>query len=60
MEILRYRLVKQMLLGVQYACKDYTELLKSLLINQSMSRNGNCWDNAVAGSLFKSLKKDYV
>ena len=46
--------------GVQYACKDFTELLKSPLITQSMSRKGNCWDNAVAESFFKSLKKECV
>ena len=45
---------------MQYACKDFTELLKSPLITQSMSRKGNCWDNAVAESFFKSLKKECV
>lgn len=46
--------------GVEYACKDFTELLKSPLITQSMSEKGNCWDNAVAESFFKSLKKECV
>ena len=42
--------------GVQYACKAFRNLLKSNLITQSMSRKGNCWDNAVAESFFKTLK----
>ena len=42
--------------GVQYACKAFRRLLKSNLITQSMSRKGNCWDNAVAESFFKTLK----
>lgn len=46
--------------GVQYACKAFRNLLKSSLINQSMSRKGNCWDNAVAESFFKTLKVERV
>jgi len=42
--------------GVQYACTDFTNVLKANSIEQSMSRKGNCWDNAVAESFFKSLK----
>lgn len=42
--------------GVQYACKAFRNLLKNSLITQSMSRKGNCWDNAVAESFFKTLK----
>ena len=47
--------------GVQYAFKAFRNLLKSNLITQSMSRKGNCWDNAVAESFFKTLKleRDY-
>jgi len=47
--------------GVQYACKDFTDLLKgNSLITQSMSRRANCWDNAVAESFFKTLKTECV
>lgn len=42
--------------GVQYACKDFTDLLAKHHITQSMSRKGNCWDNAPAESFFKTLK----
>ena len=47
--------------GVQYASTVFTNLLKSIpLIKQSMSRKGNCWDNAVAESFFKTLKTELV
>ncbi len=46
--------------GVQYACNDFKKRLTNPLITQSMSRKGNCWDNAVAESFFKSLKKECV
>jgi len=43
--------------GVQYACNKITNLfLYNSKINQSMSRKGNCWDNAVAESFFKTIK----
>jgi putative transposase len=42
--------------GVQYACNIFKQLLKKENIKQSMSRKGNCWDNAVAESFFKTLK----
>lgn len=48
--------------GIQYASHKFTSLIKSYngLVNQSMSRKGNCWDNAVAESFFKSLKVEWV
>jgi putative transposase len=46
--------------GVQYADKDFRELLQGHRISQSMSRKANCWDNAVAESFFGSLKKECV
>ena len=48
--------------GIQYASQKFTNLLKSYndLVKQSMSRKGNCWDNAVAESFFKSLKVEWV
>ncbi|MCH2451408.1 MAG: IS3 family transposase [Gracilimonas sp.] len=42
--------------GSQYCAEDFRELLDEHKIRQSMSRKGNCWDNAPAESFFKSLK----
>lgn len=43
--------------GVQYAANKMTSIFNaSSKITQSMSRKGNCWDNAVAESFFKTLK----
>ena len=46
--------------GVQYASRDFKEQLKSAEALQSMSRRGNCWDNAVAESFFHTLKTELV
>jgi len=47
--------------GSQYACGDFTKILKAnRLISQSMSRKGNCWDNAVAESFFKTIKVEWI
>jgi transposase InsO family protein len=46
--------------GQQYAASTYRTLLKELGIVQSMSRKGNCLDNAVAESFFSSLKNELV
>jgi putative transposase len=46
--------------GVQYACIDYRELLARHGIVASMSRLGNCYDNAVAESFFNTLKTERV
>ncbi len=42
--------------GSQYASDDFTQLLKGHGITPSMSRKGNCWDNACSETLFASLK----
>ncbi|MBP0904288.1 transposase family protein [Mariniflexile gromovii] len=43
--------------GIQYASKTFRTFIKSNpLVTQSMSRKGNCWDNSVAESFFKTLK----
>jgi len=42
--------------GSQYASDDFRALLKDYKCVQSMSRKGNCWDNAVAESFFKTIK----
>jgi putative transposase len=46
--------------GSQYASQEYRALLARHGILSSMSRKGNCWDNAVAESLFASLKTELV
>lgn len=47
--------------GVQYACNKITRLFFfNSKITQSMSRKGNCWDNAVAESLFKTIKYECI
>jgi len=42
--------------GVQYASSEFRPLISSYDCIQSMSRKGNCWDNAVAQSFFKTIK----
>lgn len=44
--------------GKEYACRQFRERLTSEKIQQSMSRKGDCWDNAVVESFFKSLKSE--
>jgi transposase InsO family protein len=46
--------------GSQYASKEHQALLKEHHIEQSMSRKGNCWNNAVAESFFHSLKTECI
>jgi transposase InsO family protein len=47
--------------GIQYACNDFVNLLDSYSgVERSMSRKGNCWDNAVAESFFKTLKVELI
>lgn len=46
--------------GSQYASKAYRELLERNGIKCSMSRKGNCWDNAVMESFFGSYKQEWA
>ena len=46
--------------GSQYASKAFRQLLKAHRVQGSMSRRGNCWDNAVVESFFGSLKQERV
>lgn len=46
--------------GVQYACVSHRALLAAHGITPSMSRTGNCYDNAVAESFFATLKRECV
>lgn len=46
--------------GSQYASDDYRQALADAGMVQSMSRKGNCWDNAPAESFFHTLKSELV
>ena len=46
--------------GSQYTSRACQKLLVNLNIEPSMSRKGNCWDNAVAESFFANLKKERI
>ncbi len=46
--------------GCQYASSDYKELLDLHAIEGSMSRKGNCYDNATQESFYHSLKTEHV
>ena len=46
--------------GSQYTCGDYRDVLDEHGVLCSMSRKGDCWDNAVAESFFKTLKVERV
>lgn len=46
--------------GVQYACDEFQALLKRHGLRASMSRTGNCYDNAVIESFFGTLKTELV
>jgi putative transposase len=46
--------------GSQYASEHYQRRLREERITCSMSRRGNCWDNAAMESFFASLKKELV
>jgi len=46
--------------GCQYTSSEYREKLRDLDVTVSMSRVGNCWDNAVAESFFATLKTELI
>src|SRR5210317_150353 len=46
--------------GSQYGSDDWRRFCRSNQLKPSMSRRGNCWDNAVAESFFSSLKKERI
>ena len=47
--------------GVKYAANKMSRIVKhNKKINQSMGRKGNCWDNAVAESFFKTIKCELI
>ena len=46
--------------GIHYTNKEYNNLLKKKGIIQSMSRKGNCWDNAMAENFFSHYKTECI
>jgi len=46
--------------GSQYASSEYRELIAASDMRQSMSRRGDCWDNAVAESFFATLEWELI
>lgn len=46
--------------GVHYAYEDYTDILKAYGFEISMARKGNCYDNAMAESFWRTLKMEEV
>ena len=46
--------------GSNYTAKDYRKALSDRGIQCSMSRKGNCWDNAVSESFFATIKKELI
>lgn len=46
--------------GSQYGSDDWQRFCRAHGLQPSMSRRGNCWDNAVAESFFSSLKKERI
>ena len=46
--------------GIQYACDQYQRKLEQYRMIPSMSRKGDCWDNAPTERFFRSLKHEYL
>jgi putative transposase len=46
--------------GAQYASNEFKAVLNSIGATQRMSRKGNCWDNSVAESFFKTIKSELI
>ena len=46
--------------GCHFSSNAYRQRLQALAITQSMSRKGNCWDNAPMERFFRSLKSEYL
>ena len=44
----------------QYCSNDFQQFLKANRMTSSMSRKGDCWDNAVAESFFHTLKVELI
>jgi putative transposase len=46
--------------GSQYCSHDFQKALKGYKMKSSMSRKGNCWDNAPMERVFRSLKTEWI
>lgn len=46
--------------GSQYTSIEFRKILKSYGVKQSMSRKGDCWDNACAETFFKTIKREEI
>lgn len=46
--------------GSQYCSLKYQSIIKNYGLICSMSRKGNCWDNSVAESFFKTIKSEFI
>jgi len=46
--------------GSQYCSDSFKDIMKQYNLKQSMSRKGDCWDNAVAESFFATIKKQSI
>ena len=64
MAVWRRRPIKPVIIhsdqGSQYSSGDWQKFCQKHNLTPSMSRRGNCWDNAVAESFFSSLKKERI
>ena len=56
----KYRVLVHSDQGSQYGSDDWLRFCREHDLEPSMSRRGNCWDNAVAESFFSSLKKERI
>jgi len=59
-EVVRKGLIFHSDRGIQYAATSFTSELKKHGVSTSMSRKGDCWDNAVAENFFKILKSEMI
>lgn len=46
--------------GSQYSSQDFKDLLSKHKVKQSMSRRGNCYDNSIVESFFKTIKSELI
>ena len=46
--------------GIQYCCDGFRKAVGAHQFVQSMSKKADCWDNAVSGSFFKTLKTEWL
>ena len=53
-------MLRRSLESAQYASRSYRRVAESHGLDLSMSRKGNCWDNAAVESFFATLKKELV